>query len=120
MLLYNRRSHTSALFCLLTTTTTRALYVPSSKIIPTTTTGKTFVWSDQIQIHLLDPSNEDTATLPFTCFTCPMNPKLLRQIHIFAPVRESKDPEPRVLLCEYDTNESPCRYDSVRGLWIAD
>jgi hypothetical protein len=113
--------HTSALFILLTWTTTRALFVPRSKIITTTATRKTtFVWSDQNR--QIDPFNEVTATLPFTCFTCPMNPKLLREIRIFAPAGEigslSNDPQPRALLCEYDT-ESPCRYSPVCGLCVA-
>jgi len=116
-MLYSWRSHSSALFILLTTTTTLALYVPRSKTVTTTTTTSrtTFVWSDQKQ--QLDPFDEDTTTLPFTCFKCPMNPKLLREIRIFAPAGEigalSNDPTPRALLCEYDTNESPCRYDPV-------
>jgi hypothetical protein len=118
-MLYNWRSHSSALFILLTSTTTPALYVPRSKITTTTTTTTTskitFVWSDQHQ--QFDPSNEDTATLPFTCFRCPMKPKLIREIRMFAPDVEigapSNGPEPRALLCEYDTNESPCRYHPV-------
>ena len=52
-----------------------------------------------------------------------MNPKLLREVRIFTPAVEigppSNDPEPRVLLCEYDTNESPCRYDPVCGLSVS-
>ena len=116
-MLYNWRSHSSALFILLTSITTRALYIPHSRIITTTTTRKTtFVWSDQNQ--QFDLSNEDTPTLPFTCFKCPINAKLLREIRMFTPAVEigasSNDPAPRALLCEYHTNESPCRYNPVR------
>ena len=126
-MLYTWPSHSSALFILLTSITTHALYIPRSRIITTTatttttTTKTTFVWSDQNQPF--DPSNEDAPTLPFTCFTCPMNAKLLREIRIFTPTVEigalSNDPEPRALLCEYDTNESPCRYDPVRRLCVS-
>ena len=118
-MLYNRRPRSSALFILLTSTTTLALYIPRSKITTTTTTTTTskttFIWSGLDQNQRSDPFNEDTATLPFTCFTCPMNPELLHEIWVFAPVDERGDlPEPRALVCEYDTNESLCRYDPVR------
>src|SRR5258706_2267679 len=125
-MLYNWRSHySSALFILLTSTKTRALYIPRSTIITTTTTTTTsktsFVWSNQNQ--QFDPSNEDTATLPFICFTCPMNSKLLREVRLFTPAVgiavPSNDPEPRALLCEYDTNESTCRYDPVCRLSLS-
>ena len=47
-----------------------------------------------------------------------VHPKLLHEIRVYAPADENgallNDPEPRALVCEYDTNESPCRYDPVR------
>jgi hypothetical protein len=121
-MLYNTCSRSSALFCLLTSATTLALYIPHSKIITTTTTTSTskttFIWSDQNQ--QFDPFNEGIATLPFICFQCPIHegsPKLLREIRIFAPAGESgaplNDPEPRALVCEYDINDILCRYDPV-------
>ena len=124
-MLYNCCLHSAALSILLTSTIALALYTPRSKIMTTTTTTTTsetaFVWADQNQ--QFNPFNEDIATISFTCFKCPMNPKLLREIRLFTPAGErgapSNDPQPQALICEYDMNESSCRYDPVSGTLLS-